>query len=125
MVTTVGCILIDDKSATWQIFASQSFFVCMDITRNHNVAYGIWIVKDMHAIVYKYCLKYAHEQQYTVANIVSAWSALVFTDDQEPEELYFLVQTSLWSNNTAVSSQGIKHSREGSIPYQLIGSRAI
>ena len=98
MVTTVGCILIDDKSATWQIFASQSFFVCMDITRNHNVAYGIWIVKDMHAIVYKYCLKYAHEQQYTVANIVSAWSALVFTDDQEPEELYFLVQTSLQKN---------------------------
>ena len=52
----------------------------------------------MHAIMYMCCLKYAHEQQYTVANIVSAGSVLVFTDDQEPEELYFLVQTSLQKN---------------------------
>jgi len=42
-------------------------------------------------------LKYAHEQQYTSANtnIVTAGIVLAFTDDQEPEELYFPIKTSL------------------------------
>jgi len=51
----------------------------------------------MPGIPYMCSLKYAHEQQYTSANtnIVTAGIVLAFTDDQEPEELYFPIKTSL------------------------------